>query len=61
MSKKYNIVVLLGDGISKEVIPEAVKALEATKDVVKDLDFEFSEYPCGFEYFQKTGKAQTCL
>jgi len=57
MSKKYNIVVLLGDGISKEVIPEAVKALEATKDVVKDLDFEFTEYPCGFEYFQKTGKA----
>ena len=57
MSKKYNIVVLLGDGISKEVIPEAVKALEATKDVVKDLDFDFSEYECGFEYFQKTGKA----
>ncbi|PVX26891.1 MAG: 3-isopropylmalate dehydrogenase [Candidatus Bathyarchaeum sp.] len=57
MSKKYNIVVLLGDGISKEVVPEAVKALQATKDAVKGLDFNFTEFECGFEYYQKTGKA----
>ncbi len=56
MSKKYNIVVLRGDGISKEVIPEAVKTLEATKDVVKGLDFKFTEFECGFEYYQKTGE-----
>ena len=56
MSKKYNIVVLRGDGISKEVIPEAVKTLEATKDAVKGLDFKFTEFECGFEYYQKTGE-----
>jgi 3-isopropylmalate dehydrogenase len=57
VSKKYNIVVLLGDGISKEVIPEAVKALKTTTEVVKGLDLEFTEFECGFEYYQKTGKA----
>jgi 3-isopropylmalate dehydrogenase len=57
LSKKYDIVVLRGDGISKEVIPEAIKALTATQDVVKGLDLEFTEFDCGFEYFQKTGKA----
>lgn len=56
MSKKYSIVVLRGDGISKEVIPEAVKALNAAQDVVKGLDLKFAEFECGFEYYQKTGE-----
>jgi 3-isopropylmalate dehydrogenase len=56
MSKKYSIVVLLGDGISKEVIPEAVKALNAAQDAVKGLDLKFTEFECGFEYYQKTGE-----
>ncbi|MEJ2272829.1 MAG: isocitrate/isopropylmalate dehydrogenase family protein [Candidatus Bathyarchaeota archaeon] len=56
MSKKYNIVVLRGDGISKEVIPEAVKALKAAQDSVKGLQMNFTEYECGFEYYQKTGE-----
>jgi 3-isopropylmalate dehydrogenase len=56
MSKKYGIVVLRGDGISKEVIPEAVKALNAAQDVVKGLDLKFTEFECGFEYYQKTGE-----
>jgi 3-isopropylmalate dehydrogenase len=56
VSKKYRIVVLRGDGISKEVIPEAVKALNAVQDVVKGLDLKFTEFECGFEYYQKTGE-----
>jgi len=56
MSKKYSIVVLRGDGISKEVIPEAVKALNAAQDAVKGLDLKFTEFECGFEYYQKTGE-----
>ena len=56
MSKKYNIVVLRGDGISKEVIPEAVKVLKAAQDSVKGLQMNFTEYECGFEYYQKTGE-----
>jgi len=57
MSKKYDVVVLRGDGISREVIPEAVKALTATQDAVKGLDMKFTEFDCGFEYFQQTGEA----
>ena len=57
MSKKYNIVVLQGDGISKEVIPEAVKALETTTEAVNGVDLKFTEFECGFEYYQKTGEA----
>ena len=57
MSKKYSIVVLRGDGISKEVVPEAVKALNAAQDAVKGLDLKFAEFECGFEYYQKTGEA----
>ena len=56
MPRKYNIVVLRGDGVSQEVIPEAVKALKTTQEVVKGLDLNFLEFECGFEYYQKTGE-----
>lgn len=56
MSKKYNIVVLIGDGVSQEVIPEAVKALKASREAVKGVDLNFLEFECGFDYYQKTGQ-----
>ena len=52
--KKYCIVVLPGDGIGREVIPEAVKVLKAVEEQV-DLYFDFVEFPCGGEYYLKTG------
>jgi 3-isopropylmalate dehydrogenase len=54
LPKKYDIVVLLGDGISQEVIPEAVKALKTTQEVVNGLSLNFIEFECGFEYYKKT-------
>lgn len=65
LAGKYRIVVLPGDGIGKEVIPEAVKVLKAVEEQV-DLDLEFVEFPCGGEYYLKTGSEwpeeawQTC-
>ena len=56
MPRKYKIVVLLGDGVSREVIPEAVKALKAAQEVVTGLELNFVEFECGFEYYQKTGE-----
>ena len=53
MSRKYNIVVLPGDGVGREVIPEAVKALETAQDVVPGITLNFVEFECGFEYYQK--------
>ncbi len=56
MPRKYKIVVLRGDGVSREVIPEAVKALEAAQEVVSGLKLDFVEFDCGFEYYKKTGE-----
>jgi len=56
MPRKYKIVVLRGDGVSREVIPEAVKALKAAQEVVTGLELDFAEFECGFEYYQKTGE-----
>lgn len=54
MARKYRIVVLPGDGVSREVIPEAVKALEAAQGVVAGVELDFVEFECGFEYYKKT-------
>jgi len=56
MPRKYKIVVLRGDGVSREVIPEAVKALKAAQEVVTGLELDFVEFDCGFEYYKKTGE-----
>lgn len=55
MPRKYKIVVLPGDGVSREVIPEAVKALKAAQDSVTGLKLDFAEFECGFEYYKKKG------
>lgn len=54
MPKKYKIVTLLGDGVSQEVIPEAVKALKVAQEVVGGFELDFVEFECGFEYYKKT-------
>jgi len=56
MPRKYKIVVLPGDGVGREVIPEAVKALRAAQDSVTGLKLDFAEFECGFEYYKKKGK-----
>ena len=38
----YKIAVIAGDGIGKEVIPEAIKVLEAVASK-HDLDLKFDE------------------
>lgn len=46
------ICIIPGDGIGKEVIPAAVRVLEALR-----LDLEFVYADAGFEHFMKTGDA----
>lgn len=50
------IVVLPGDGIGQEIIPQAVRVLQA---VLKnqELEFEFKEYPVGGAGIEQVGKA----
>ena len=46
----YRIAVVPGDGIGREVIPAAVKVLEAT-----GLGFDFHNVDVGYEVYKKTG------
>ncbi|MGE5325587.1 MAG: tartrate dehydrogenase [Deltaproteobacteria bacterium] len=51
--KTFRIALLPGDGIGHEVIPEAVRVLEAAAD---DFRFDFTPFEWGCEYCLKTGR-----
>lgn len=52
----YRIAVLPGDGIGKEVVPEAVRVAEAALEAVSGPDVEFHELEAGGEYYLRTGR-----
>jgi len=51
--KHYNIALLAGDGIGREIIAEGVKVLES---VSKDFKLNFTEYPAGTQCFLDKGE-----
>ena len=53
LTRKYKISVLPGDGIGREVIPEAVAVMNAVVSVTSGLEIELHEFECGGEYFLK--------
>jgi tartrate dehydrogenase/decarboxylase / D-malate dehydrogenase len=54
--KKYEIAVIPGDGIGKEVVPAAVQVLHTLADVHGGIRFEFTEFPWSCEYYLEHGK-----
>jgi isopropylmalate/isohomocitrate dehydrogenase-like protein len=50
MRVMYDIAVVPGDGIGKEVVPEAIRVLEST-----GLEFNFHLFEVGYEVFKKLG------
>ena len=50
----YDLVLLPGDGVGREVILEGQKVLEAVTEQY-DITFQTDEYPCGGQYFLETG------
>ncbi len=50
LAKKYRIAVLPGDGIGREVIPQAVRVLEKTAEVF-NLDIDIQDFECGGQYY----------
>jgi len=51
MPRKYSILALVGDGIAGEIVPEAVKALEAARDRY-GFDYELiGPYDFGAQYY----------
>ncbi len=54
--KTHRIAVIAGDGIGPEVVAEGVKALNAAAARDGSFKFEFTHFPWGCEYYQKTGR-----
>ena len=54
--KKLDIAVIPGDGIGKEVVPEALRVLDAIANVHGGLKFNYTHYPWSSEYYIEHGK-----
>jgi tartrate dehydrogenase/decarboxylase/D-malate dehydrogenase len=50
----YNIALIPGDGIGKEVVPEAVKIIKVLAKQ-HDFDMTYTEFPYSCEHYLKTG------
>src|SRR5690625_2356811 len=55
MTKK-RIAVIPGDGIGPEVVAEGIKVMEAIASKDEQLDFEFTYFPWGCEYYLEHGQ-----
>lgn len=54
--RRYRVAVLPGDGVGREVVPEAVKVLESAASVVGGFKLDYVHVPCGGAYYLETGK-----
>lgn len=54
--KHISLAVLPGDGIGKEVVPEAVRVLRTIEELHGGIRFEFKEFPWGCEYYMEHGQ-----
>ena len=52
----YKIALIPGDGIGPEVVHEAVRVLETVSELDPKIQFAFTEYPWGCEYYLKNGE-----
>lgn len=54
--KHVSLAVLPGDGIGNEVVPEALRVLDAIASLHGGLRFEKRDFPWGCEYYLKHGQ-----
>ena len=54
--RKYEIAVIPGDGIGKEVVPAALDVLNTIAEVHGGIGFEFTEFPWSCDYYMEHGK-----
>jgi len=55
VGRTYNIAVLPGDGIGREVISEVRRVMEEAVNPAGNIDLDFHEFECGGAYYLKTG------
>ncbi|MGY5860289.1 MAG: isocitrate/isopropylmalate dehydrogenase family protein [Candidatus Thorarchaeota archaeon] len=56
MTRTYKISVLPGDGIGRDVVPEAVRVLDEVRKHVGGFQIELREFECGGEYYLREGR-----
>lgn len=56
VTKTYKISVLPGDGIGRDVVPEAVRVLDEVQRLVGGFHTELHEFECGGEYYLREGR-----
>ncbi|GAX90115.1 tartrate dehydrogenase [Effusibacillus lacus] len=54
--KKFEIAVIPGDGIGKEVVPAALDVLQTVADVHGGIQFDWTEFPWNCDYYLEHGK-----
>jgi tartrate dehydrogenase/decarboxylase / D-malate dehydrogenase len=52
----YNIAVIPGDGIGREVCPEGIKVMQAAAVVCGNFQLNFESFPWGCEYYLEHGR-----
>ncbi|MBS4216661.1 tartrate dehydrogenase [Bacillus sp. FJAT-49825] len=55
MMSTYKIAVIPGDGIGPEVLQEGIKVLNKIAELDGSLNFEYTYFPWGCEYYSKHG------
>ncbi len=53
--KTLKIASIPGDGVGKEIMPEAIRVMEKVADVHGGLQFKFEEFPYSCDYYLKHG------
>ncbi|MFD1037440.1 tartrate dehydrogenase [Virgibacillus byunsanensis] len=53
--KQWNIAVIPGDGIGKEVVPEALRVLDTAASIQGNVTFNYTEFPWGSDYYVEHG------
>lgn len=53
---KYEIAVIPGDGIGNEVVPAAIRVLEAAAALHGGLKLEWTSFPWSCEYYLQHGE-----
>jgi tartrate dehydrogenase/decarboxylase/D-malate dehydrogenase len=54
--RDYSIAVIPGDGIGNEVVPEALRVLDAAGDVTAQYRLKYESFPWGCEHYLKHGE-----
>ena len=56
MSRTYKIAVLPGDGIGRDVVPEAIRVIEAAIVKVGGIQIDIHEFEAGGQYYLQSGR-----